>query len=129
MLSLRLSSEEYGKMFGKQKKEKYRNVRCSWMGIKFQSKRERDRFIILDAALRDGEITGLQRQVKYQLLPKQYINGRLVEREICYKADFVYYDKNGHLVVEDAKGFRRNAAYIQKRKMMLWFHGIQVKEV
>jgi len=133
---LRLSKDEFSQMFGKKtgkpeepKRQKYGNKRCEWMGILFDSKRERDRYIVLDAALRDGQIFDLRRQVKYQLIPRQYIGGKIAEHEVCYIADFQYLDSQGNLVVEDAKGFRRNAVWVIKRKLMLWVHGIKVEEV
>ena len=95
---------------------------------------------------RSGEISELQRQVEYELIPSQYETverygkggkrlkdqQRLVERRICYVADFVYTDKSGALVVEDAKGFKSGVAYdifVIKRKLMRIIHGIAVKEV
>jgi hypothetical protein len=53
----------------------------------------------------------------------------VVERECSYIADFVYHDvKSGNLIVEDAKGFKTEK-YIIKKKLMLWVHGIRIKEV
>jgi hypothetical protein len=49
------------------------------------------------------------------------------ENEAYYRADFVYLDKEGHLVVEDTKGFRTKE-YLLKRKLMLLVHGIRIKE-
>ena len=45
-----------------------------------------------------------------------------------YIADFVYYDRDGNLVVEDAKGFRTDLFRL-KKKMMMYFKGIEIKEV
>jgi hypothetical protein len=70
-----------------------------------------------------GEISDLQEQVKFELIPKQ--DG---ERAVTYTADFVYRDKDGKLVVEDSKGFRTQQ-YIIRRKLMLFRHGIKVQEV
>ena len=39
-----------------------------------------------------------------------------------------YFEKNGDFVVEDTKGVRTKE-YIIKRKMLLYFHGIRIKEV
>lgn len=55
--------------------------------------------------------------------------GNVIERAAAYVADFVYVDANtGETVVEDVKGVRTDA-YVLKRKMMLWFYGIRVREV
>ena len=61
--------------------------------------------------------------MKYELIPKQ--EG---ERAVTYTADFVYLDRDGRQVVEDSKGMRTQQ-YVIRRKLMLWVHGIRVKEV
>ena len=91
-------------------------------GFVFDSKKEFIRWCELRIMERGGNISGLKRQVKYELIPKQ--DG---ERACTYIADFVY-KQNGETVVEDTKGFR-TTDYILKRKMMLFFHGIRIKEV
>lgn len=94
----------------------------------FDSKKEFNRFCELSLLERAGEITGLERQKKYVLIPKQTSGGKTIERECSYIADFVYRTKNGALVVEDTKGVRTKD-YIIKRKLMLFRHGIRIKEV
>lgn len=128
---LRMTKSELARMFGNnpEKPKKYGNHKCEWDGIEFDSKRERDRYIFLESEMRAGRISDLQRQVRYQLIPAQRIDGKLVEREICYVADFVYRNASGETVVEDAKGYRENPVWIIKRKLMLWVHGIRVLEV
>lgn len=75
-----------------------------------------------------GEISDLREQVSYELIPAQRDNaGKLIERNCRYIADFVYYDKQGNLVVEDTKGVRTKE-YRIKRKLMLQVHGIRIKE-
>ena len=93
----------------------------------FDSKKEYNRYRELLLLERGRKIANLQRQVKFVLIPAQYINGKCVERECSYIADFVYHDGNGK-VVEDTKGFRTDS-YKIKRKLMLYVHGIQIKEV
>ena len=81
-------------------------------------------------------------------LPKQ---GKCIEKAVVYRADFVYlqpvteiaetnvYYANNcdtffqnvvrfETVVEDTKGFKTKD-YIIKRKLMLYVHGIQIREV
>ena len=99
----------------------------------FDSKREARRYMDLWLMQRAGEITNLRTQVKYPLLPKQVHPDGTQERAMDYVADFVY-EKDGETVVEDSKGFRNtsSAAYrvfVMKRKMMLYFHGVTVREV
>lgn len=103
----------------------------------FDSVREANRWNDLKLLEKAGEISDLKRQVKYVLIPKQYSKTELTkegkpkvaERELSYIADFVYYDlATDEVVVEDAKGFRTDD-YKIKRKLMLYIHGIQIREV
>lgn len=98
------------------------------------------RYIELLHMQTEGKITDLKRQVKYILIPAQrepdtvgkrggIKKGKLLEREIAYYADFVYkLADTGTLVVEDTKGVR-TTEYIIKRKLLLYMHGIRIKEV
>lgn len=107
-------------------------------GITFDSAKEARRFGELSLLQRAGEIFDLQTQVKYVLIPAQkepdttdrrgrLTKGKLLEREVTYRADFVYRDKDGNTIVEDVKGMRTKD-YIIKRKLMLWVHGIKILE-
>ena len=109
------------------KASKYGNKKVEVNGIIFDSKREARRWLELDALAKAGEIQNLRRQVPYLLIPSQRIDGKVVEREVKYVADFVY-EQNGETVVEDSKG-HRTKDYILKRKMLLYFHGIRISEV
>lgn len=116
---------------------KYRNKKVTRNGITYDSKKEADRHAVLRLLERAGKIRDLQRQVKFVLIPAQYEpdtvgkrgsvkKGKLIERECAYVADFVY-EENGKKVVEDTKGFR-TADYRIKKKLLLWVHGIRIKE-
>ena len=106
---------------------KYRNKKVVVDGIVFDSKKEARRYTELLLLERAGAIRELRRQVKFELIPSQRYDGKVVERPCSYVADFVYREK-GNLIVEDTKGFR-TTDYIIKRKLMLWVHGIRIKEV
>lgn len=108
-------------------RSKYGNRKTKRDGVTFDSKKEARRWSELSLLEKVGAIQNLQRQVRYELLPSQRIDGKVVERAVHYVADFVY-EQDGVTVVEDTKGFR-TADYIIKRKMMLWRHGIRIKEV
>lgn len=93
------------------------------------SKREAKRGVELRLLEKAGEITELREQQKFKLLPTQYDQyGRCIERAVTYTCDYSYRTKHGHFLCEDAKGVRTQQ-YILRRKMMLYFHGIRVREV
>ncbi len=118
-------------------------------GQEFDSKAEYTRWCELKLLERAGKISGLQRQVKYELLPAVYETiprvstktgkelkpkQKLVEAAVSYIADFVYTDEHGETVVEDVKGYRDPssagyAKFVIKRKLMLYFHSIKIREV
>lgn len=115
-------------------RRKYGNRKTVVNGIRFDSRKEADRWQQLLLLERAGKLSDLQRQVKFELIPAQRINGKCVERAVSYIADFVYRDEHGRMVVEDVKGYRdpQNAGYakfVLKRKLMLWVHKIRVKEI
>lgn len=90
------------------------------------SRKEANRWSQLLLLERAGVISDLKRQVRYELIPKQ--EG---ERAVYYVADFEYIE-NGNKVVEDVKGYKEGLAYrvfVIKRKLMLYIHGIKVKEI
>lgn len=109
---------------------KYGNKKTVVDGITFDSMKEATRYSELRLLLRAGEIFDLQRQVPFTLIPKQVRDGKVVERPVVYKADFVYKEKDGTEVVEDVKSqATKTKEYIIKRKLMLWQFGIMVHEV
>ena len=122
---------------------KYHNRKVTTFdGIEHASQKEANRWCELKLLERAGKITDLDRQVKFTLIPAQYEyefdkvvkakgklpKGKLIERECAYIADFVYADENGHLIVEDTKGFKTKE-YVIKRKLMLYVHHVKIKEV
>lgn len=119
---------------------KYHAKKVSIQGEVFDSKKEARRFLELQMLEKAGQISGLQRQKKFVLVPAQYepettgprggkIKGKLLEREVAYYADFVYFDEEEKdFVIEDTKGVRTKD-YIIKRKLMLWLNGYQIREV
>ena len=106
---------------------KYGNRKVTINGFTFDSKKEADRYRELLRLQNAGAITELQRQVKYQLIPSQKMAGKVVERACSYVADFVYV-QDEETIVEDTKGVK-TPDYIIKRKLMLWVHGIRIREV
>ncbi len=105
---------------------KYKNNRVVTPYGEFDSGKEYNRFLVLLGMERSGKIKNLRRQVAYELIPVQRTAFR-TERAVRYIADFVY-DKDGSLVVEDVKGYK-TPEYVIKRKLMLFVHGIEIREV
>lgn len=107
---------------------KYHSRKVTLDGMEFDSHREACRYRELSLLQRAGEISDLRTQVKYTLIPGQKKPSGGTERAVTYTADFVYRNKNGVEVVEDAKGVRTQQ-YIIRRKLMLFVHGIEIREV
>lgn len=97
---------------------------------KFDSVKEYSRWQELKLLQRAGEIYELKRQVPFVVIPVQKDeNGKILEREVRYIADFTYRNMKDHrIVVEDTKGMRTKE-YILKRKLMLYRNGIRIQEV
>lgn len=125
-------------------RSKYKSRKVTIGGFTYDSQKEARRFRELSLLERAGKITELQRQVRFELIPAQYESyerysertgkrlkdgKRCIEQSCVYVADFVYFE-NGQKVVEDTKSNpTKTADYIIKRKLMLWVHGIRIKEV
>lgn len=130
-------------MYYRKNTNKYNATKIVVDGIEFASKKEAKRYRELSHLLAIGEISDLQMQVPYELIPAikepDTIGarggrkpGRTIERSVVYLADFVYTDKDGKTVVEDVKGCRFGGAYALfkiKKKLMLWRFGITVIEI
>lgn len=93
----------------------------------YASKREAKRAGELDLLVQAREISELQQQVRFELIPAQYVDGKCVERACTYTADFTYRNAAGELVVEDVKGYP-NDRWAIKRKLMRHVLGIVVLE-
>ena len=107
------------------------------------SRKEAQRCDELTFLEKAGVISQLRQQVKFVLIPTQrelssgcYTKGKykgqpkqgkVLEKEVAYYADFVYIE-NGREVVEDTKGMKTET-YKIKRKLMLYVHGIRIKEI
>ena len=122
---------------------KYRNKKISYNGQAFDSKKEYRRYRELLLLQKANQIEELDCQTKFVLIPGQRDSseevykrgpkkgqlkpGNVIEKECAYYADFTY-KENGELVVEDTKGVKTEA-YKIKKKMMLYFYGIRIREV
>ena len=125
-------------MSGYYNRSKYKAKKVYDGNLVFDSKKEHRRWKELTNLENSGEISELERQVKFVLIPAAHEpdrigprggvkRGKLIERECAYIADFVYV-RNGERVVEDTKGMR-TPDYIIKRKLMLRVYGIRIHEI
>ena len=123
-------------------RQKYGNSKIKNAYGTFDSSLEWSRFLFLSNRQKEGEISGLRRQVEYLLIPAQYgteirhLKTKdkevrvLLERPCSYIADFVY-ERNGKTIMEDCKGAKAiitETAKI-KKKLLLWVHGIELRYI
>ena len=104
---------------------KYHNKKCFYKGMTFDSKKERDYYVILEMMLKNKQITDLKTQVKFELQPSFKFKGKTI-RSINYIADLTYV-KDGKLIIVDTKGYRTEV-YKLKKKMMQ-YKGLEIKEI
>lgn len=132
----------FGRGFKREKGNKYNNTKVEYDGIKFDSKREMQRYILLREAEENGIISNLELQVKYELIPavreeyiehlktKDKVKTRTLQLPITYTCDFQYL-KDGVLIVEDVKASPKMLPkeFVLKEKMMFALKGIRIKKV
>jgi len=127
-----ITVEEYKKKTKSKVLPKYRNQKQKTKQGDFDSKKEHSRYGELLLLEREGIITDLQKQVKFEVIPRQRdkMTGKVTERAAHYYADYVYMH-GGKLVVEDTKSpiTRMEPAYVLKRKLMLLVHGVKIVEL
>lgn len=128
---MRISNETYKKLLGNSintKQSKYKNKKCIYKGIKFDSKKEMAYYIKLKMLEEKGIIKKLELQKAYELQPSFKVNGKTY-RKITYKADFSYITaEDDKLHIVDTKGFRTEV-YKLKRKMFAYKYGIEIEEI
>lgn len=100
---------------------KYHNLKTTIDGIKFDSKREAERYAELKLMEKAKLISNLKLQPKF-LLQGTFRYKDKTEKSITYIADFMYIDSSGNTVVEDVKGVETKEFKV-KRKMFLYHYG------
>lgn len=132
----------YRNLYKRKDGSKYKNKKCVYNGIKFDSQKERDRYIYLKEAEDKGLINDLRLQVKYELIPavredyvehlktKDKIKQRTLQLAITYTCDFQYI-KDDEFVVEDVKSNPKmlTKEYQLKKKMLFALKRIKIREV
>lgn len=99
-------------------KAKYNNQKTDIAGIRFDSKKEAERWQELCILEKAGKIKNLERQKRFEVVPKTP-----GERGVFYVADFVYTEQD-KVICEDVKSdiTRKNPAYIIKRKLFKYIY-------
>lgn len=116
------------KLLGEENKSKYKAIKTEYDGIKFDSKKEAERYADLKMLEMAGRISDIHLQVKYELQPAFELLGKKV-KAITYVADFVYFDKRtNETVVEDVKGMK-TPVYMLKKKMFEYKYKMEIREI
>lgn len=119
------------------KKRKYNNQPCEFNGLKFDSIKERDYYIILLDKQKNGEIYELERQKKIIIQPSFKTPDGKTVKEVYYLADFYY------KTIETADGITRvkihyvdvkggnatKTAVYKLKKKLLAYRGYFIEEV
>lgn len=109
---------------------KYHNKKCIYKDMTFDSKKERDYYVILEMMLKNKQITDLKTQVKFELQPSFKFNGKTI-RSISYIADFTYIDKKNKLHIIDVKSeaTKKDKVYRLKKKIFQYKYNLEIEEV
>lgn len=100
---------------------KYHNKKVIYNRIKFDSKKEKSRFIELKQLEKAGIIKELELQPKFLLLDTIHYKGKTYPKTY-YKADFKYFDnEKGKYIIEDIKSpiTAKDKVYRIKIKILL----------
>lgn len=102
------------------KRSKYGNKKTVLGNVVYDSQKEANRAFELGLLLKAGVIKNLERQKRFELIPKTE-----TERAVFYYADFVYLEvRTKKMVVEDVKSpaTKKNKEYIIKRKLFKYLY-------
>ena len=105
-------------------KNKYNAKKQIYKGKKFDSKKELQRYLILEKMEMQRMIFNLELQPQFPLM----VNGKKIGR---YTADFRYKTRKGDVVVEDVKSkITKTRDYILRKKILLTYNPpIIIKEI
>jgi gp72 family protein len=106
---------------------KYRAKKTEIDGIKFDSKKEAKRYIVLKALEGKGEIEKLMLQPRFLLQEGFRKNGKAY-RKIEYVADFMY-EQDGKLIIEDVKGIKTDVYKLKQKLFEKRYQDLTIKEI
>ena len=121
---MKISKSTYNKLLNNSittKQNKYKNKKVQYKGMKFDSIKERNRYLQLLQLEKLGIIQNVRTQVPFLLLDTIRYKGKTYPK-VQYYADFQYKDvKTGKTIVEDVKSeiTRKDKVYRLKIKMLL----------
>ena len=108
---------------------KYHNKKIVIDNIKFDSKKEGNRYKQLKLLEKAGLIKDLELQPAFLLQPNFKKNGK-TNRKIEYIADFKYYDIEAKKwIVEDTKGFKTDVYKLKKKLFEYKYKDLEIKEI
>ncbi len=108
---------------------KYRNQPTIVDGIKFDSRAESARYLLLRVLERAGQIRDLELQPEFILQEGFRKNGKAI-RAIKYVADFRYYDNAKQKeVIEDVKGKKTSVYQLKKKLFEKRYPELEITEV
>jgi hypothetical protein len=123
-----ISSKQFLEAFNKPvKKSKYSNKKVIVDGIKFDSQKEADYYVIANFRLKTGLIKNLELQVKFPYEIQYHAENRIHTQKAFYKADFVETNLDDSKDVIDVKGFK-TATYKRKKKIIEKLYCIKIIE-
>lgn len=132
----------FKKTIKRKKGEKYNHTKVIVGDLKFDSKKEYQRYLILKEAEEKGLISDLRTQVKFELIPavkedyvvhlktKDKIKTRTLQLPITWTADFCYL-KDGEEVIEDVKASKMllSDRFVVKEKLFFWKYRKRIRLV
>ena len=108
---------------------KYHNKKIVIDNIKFDSKKEGNRYRQLRLLEKAGLIRDLELQPAFLLQPSFKKNGK-TNRKIEYIADFKYYDlESKKWIIEDTKGFKTDVYKLKKKLFEYKYEDLEIKEI
>ncbi len=91
---------------------KYNAKRQVYKGLKFDSKKELHRYMVLEMMVKHSLIYNLEIHPQYPLM----VNGTKIGR---YTADFRYVNKQGETIIEDVKSkITKTRDYVLRKKIL-----------
>ena len=103
---------------------KFHAKKTEYNGRIYDSKKEAHRSFELDMLEKAGEISNIEYQPPFPIVINKV--------KVClYKADFKYTEKDGTVIIEDVKGYKKGSAYAMfrlKKKLVLAVYGIDILE-